>query len=298
MSLKSASIVLIIFFFVTIGILFWNASSDIPSQPTTNFTSEDLAIQTIPPSSFPISELKVDNEPAKSFFESVVSFFTPSPNNDFPQTSIPSESPSSEIPKTPIPPTQLITPTQPNVFSKIWPDYYRSFLSETQSAMLDQNFITPNQALSFDSEENIYSFLNSFTYFFKGVSEMSDLEFAELQIKLSRVSILKDQQKQEVLGALSFQKIIKPFINKAEASWITGGLCYKDNAPNDASMGFASPVYCCNCGIKITSHGSYFVSDCQVNGNLCTIQLGCLNGICKGKSNGLWDISTTMCGCG
>jgi len=300
MSLRNSFIILLIALLATLGFLFWNSASDVSPEPSSNSEStiEDNIIEIIPPSSFPVSEPEANDQPVESFFQSVISIFTPLSSNAPSKTPVISEPYSPEVSEPSIPSSQPTSSNQPDIFSQVWPDYYRDFLSEAQSAMLDQAFITSDQTLTFNSEENIYSFLDNFAYFFKEISGMSDQEFSELQTKLSRIPDFKAQQKQEVLGTLSFQKILKPFINTAQASWVTGGLCYKDNAPSDKSMGYASPIYCCNCGFKITTHGPVFLQDCSINGSACDIHIGCLNGVCKNKANGLWDISTTMCGCG
>lgn len=166
--------------------------------------------------------------------------------------------------------------------------------------MVEQNFISSSQKTSFDSEEKIYSFLEKFASFYKSVAGLSDDEFLSLKEKLNKIPELKAEQREELLKKkLSFLDLFGNFFKTAEAAWIgVPPFCYKDLAPGNPVVGFSSPNYCCNCGQFCNVHGCNFVYDCGIGGAACTIQLGCLNSVCRSFPNALWDPATTMCGCG
>jgi len=87
----------------------------------------------------------------------------------------------------------------------------------------------------------------------------------------------------------------------ANAAWIRGGDCYKDDAPYPGAppLGYNGATFCCNCGFVHRSRCRWsFRFDCGTGGSACDIQLGCLNRICGGTPNAIWDPSSGLCGCG
>ena len=78
----------------------------------------------------------------------------------------------------------------------------------------------------------------------------------------------------------------------------TGKDCYKDDDPGNKKKGSNSKVFCCNCGLYCTPSGCVDVKDCGEKGKACNVQLGCLNRVCGGTPNAIWDKESGTCGCG
>ena len=188
------------------------------------------------------------------------------------------------------------TPSGEEVFNELWPNYYRSHLSEIQDYLVKENLVSNEYSLN--SQENIYGFFNEYLLAYKDLAELSDEDFNDLQNKINNSKSIKQTQKKEIIGDISFPKLFGKIINTAHAGYVTGAFWYKDDAPGNSSPGVSSPNTCGNCGIDIRTGTNRFVFNCQAYGALCDIQLGCLNGTCRSFPNAIWDQSTTMCGCG
>lgn len=294
MSIRSSLIILFLGFIAAISFLF--LKDDFLKEQSlvvsNNVSNNQNSFPEISPQNFPSFSFKSEEEKTSSFpsFSNVVE------NSSSPSVSVPEIPVSIKIPSVVSEPVKKPALSDKEIFSELWPDYYRDFLSSAQDILLEKNLIS-SPKLNFDSEENIYRFLDSLSLFYKNISGLSDSDFSLLQNKISQIPSLKKEQEKEIIGALDLDKFISFFINKAEAFYVTTGFCYKDNAPMDISMGYASPIYCCNCGIKFTP-ASVFVPDCGIEGVGCDLQIGCLNGICRNRGNGLYDPTTLMCGCG
>lgn len=98
-------------------------------------------------------------------------------------------------------------------------------------------------------------------------------------------------------------------IHPANAGWVTSPDCYKDDDPTSNVTGFNAqpPLPCCNCGL----HGLpckkgcciHFEQDCGEQAAHCRAgcfyrPLGCLNAVCEGWPNAIWDSESNQCGCG
>lgn len=80
--------------------------------------------------------------------------------------------------------------------------------------------------------------------------------------------------------------------------WHTIPDCYKDLNPAFFVPGFNAWDACCNCGLFCAPIGCTFVPDCGPFGAACNTPLGCLNAICIGWPNAIYDYTTGICGCG
>lgn len=197
--------------------------------------------------------------------------------------------------------SKTVTATsQADTFNIIWPDYYRNFLVSIRDRMITDGFLSSDSYSSFANEDIIYEFLYKYLDYYKTLASLSDQEYQTLKNQLDNVPSLKADQHQAARKSLSLLRgILDTFINQADAAWVSAGaFCYKDLAPLDITPGYASPVFCCNCGLQIFSFGTVFQADCGPFGSICQIPLGCLNSVCAGRGNAIWDASTSMCGCG
>jgi len=190
--------------------------------------------------------------------------------------------------------------SEKEIFNKLWPDYYRDYLSETQNFLLTENVISSADKKEFKTENEIYSFLNVFAGYYRFAAGLTDADFLSLKEKLDNVPNLKAEQRKKIIsGDLSFFDFFKNLVNSANAAWVgTPPFCYKDLTPGNPSPGISSPVFCCNCGFHCNIHGCTFIYNCGPGGAACNVQLGCLNSTCRSFPNGIWDSSTSMCGCG
>ncbi|OGZ03897.1 MAG: hypothetical protein A2430_01635 [Candidatus Liptonbacteria bacterium RIFOXYC1_FULL_36_8] len=242
------------------------------------------------PSFEPSPSLEKIAEPfTKSFSDSLKSLN--SSKNDASQTSTSNSSPEN---------FSLSRPTEEEIFTKLWPDYYRRHLSDIQDFLLIENIISPADKKEFKTESEIYSFLNVFADYYRSAASLSDEDFLALKKQLINIPRLKAEQKEKILnGDLGFFYFLKKFINSANASWIgVPPFCYKDLSPGNSAPGIASPVFCCNCGFHCNADGCTYIYNCGSGGAACNVHLGCLNSTCRSFPNGIWDNSTSMCGCG
>jgi len=216
-------------------------------------------------------------------------------------------------------------PTEQEIFEIIWPKYYRDYLFDMRSLMINDGFINSNQHTVFASDADIYNFVKAldayafskgwiteedYNNFIRGVNEVlpeliegekKDLRFGkpfsglktlpggQVFANKSKTAILRD-----LLDGFAYVLIrAKP----AYAAWVTKGVCYKDDNPADQTPGSNLPTICCNCGFRCTNY-CVFVEDCGTNGAACDTQIGCLNSVCQNRQNAIWDPQTGTCGCG
>ena len=196
-------------------------------------------------------------------------------------------------------------PDEKTVFSKLWPDYYRASLSDTRDFLVSGGYLSENPNYSLTSEDSIWTFLNDYAAAYRSIASLSNADYNQLKTNLAAAPALKDAQRQEIIGDLSFsfRRLLVNFFNTpvARASWVSsagGGLCYRDDAPGNIAVGPSSPAVSCNSGLWRTSHGSIFRADCGPYASSCNVHFGCLNQTCRGFSNALYDPATSMCGCG
>ncbi|MDD4761512.1 MAG: hypothetical protein PHZ25_00600 [Candidatus Pacebacteria bacterium] len=313
MSIRASLSVLFIGFLATFSFLFFKdyfSKTNISESPVNAVVSEYSSFPQVSPQTFP--SLFSDNqnyssEKSLTDLKKIVEEITSPEIKNNPSVSdllTPVVSPffGDKTPSSLIDNQSVENPTlsEEEIFSNLWPDYYLSHLSKIQDLMVENNFISSAEKISFDSEEKIYNFLEKFSLFYKSVANLTDDEFLSLKEKLAKVPELKSEQRKELLkNKLSFLDLFGNFIKTAEASWIgVPPFCYKDLAPGNTAVGFSSPVFCCNCGQFCNVHGCNFVYDCGFSGAACTIQMGCLNSVCQGFPNAIWDPGTDMCGCG
>lgn len=105
--------------------------------------------------------------------------------------------------------------------------------------------------------------------------------------------------REAVMDILDGLKYVFFVAEPANAAWVRSPDCYKDDDPGNQILGFNGSTFCCNCGLRHRSRCRWrFVNDCGTNGSGCDIQLGCLNKVCGGKPNAIWDPASGICGCG
>lgn len=203
------------------------------------------------------------------------------------------------------PPAPVSNPDPGAVFNRLWPDYYRAALSDIQDFLVSQGYLSSSAQSELDSSESIFRFLNDFASVYQSVANLSSSEYGSLLSRLDSSVVIKSQQRQEIIGDLSLVNRLFSWLNLkpaiVRASYVStagGGLCYKDDAPGNTAPGVSSPIFACNDGFHCNADGCTYVSDCGPYSASCNVDLGCLNRICSGFQNAIWDPGSGMCGCG
>ncbi len=287
---------------IVISYQFVPSSAPAPSIPAVSVSTPSSA----PTLSFPVTTPLPINQPPRSSSPSLLtrllSPFVTNPLGETPSNlAVSSPAPAAASPFTSPSPAPVDEST---IFNKLWPDYYRASLADTRDFLVSRDYLSENSNYSLDTEASIWTFLNDYTTAYRNIASLSDSEYAELKNNLSAAPALKDAQRQEIIGDLSFsfQHLLTNLFSApiARASWVSsagGGLCYRDDAPGNLAVGPSSPAVSCNSGLWC-SHGCSFRADCGPYAGSCNVQLGCLNQTCRGFANALYDPSTSMCGCG
>jgi hypothetical protein len=233
----------------------------------------------------------------------------------------------------PAPPT--LAPAPPNyspshpvseaeVFNEMNPPSYIDLLSYYQDQLIGIEFIAPSERLTFDSEENIRVFLVKGLEYLAEVGAVEPEDYQRLKSFLSSDYTVWRQKEAEAvrrrlegrpqggaspltpfssyagfgpyphpilsnpltkkLGFWGALKVTLSFLGVRNTSaQIPVPDCYKDYNPFFFVRGFNAWAGCCNC--------------CVGAGKAC-VGAGCLNGVCAGWPNAIWDPVTGICGCG
>lgn len=226
--------------------------------------------------------------------------------------------------------SSVSAPTQPRrvlteeeIFSIIWPKYYRDYLFEMRGLMVSDGFISPDKHAAFTADKEVYDFVKSldayafskgwiteedYKNFIRGVDEilppLVEQEKGDLRAGKRSSNALPGGQRFVRAGKLEILRdLLDGFAfvffqaKPVDAKWVTKDDCYKDDNPADKELGENLVTICCNCGFRCTNY-CVFVEDCGTNGAACDTQIGCLNGVCENKQNAIWDEKTGICGCG
>lgn len=210
------------------------------------------------------------------------------------------------------------------VFNRLWPEDYRQGLFIVVDVMKKDGFVAQDIVVTFHKNQDIYDFLELMLRYAKVKGWIDEERYQSFHGGL--INILPETVEQEaqayrqtgmrhnslpgnqrLLLSGTSKDIVDTIIDglgyvfflakPAEGAWITGGDCYKDDAPFYPVPGFNSLNFCCNCGLKCAKV-CVFVPDCGPHSVACDIPLGCLNLNCKAWPNAIWDPTTGICGCG
>lgn len=129
----------------------------------------------------------------------------------------------------------------------------------------------------------------------KGENPQGILPAGQRFLESSSIAVLA----KDFLDGLAYIfRIVEP----ANAAWVRGDDCYKDDDPSNNTRGFNGSTFCCNCGLHChpCKFGCcwHFHKDCGEQATECQIHFGCLNAVCKDWPNAIWDKETSICGCG
>lgn len=246
-----------------------------------------------------------------------------------------SSGPNAKPNNVPVPDNKRIW-TQQELFDLTWKPEYRNYLIVIQDIMIKDGFMSPSEKnTALDSDAAIYAVLNNlFNYAFskgwvpaedipkikQGLAELPqrvDADRRALQGGATSSVVLPGSQKL-VLSHLNTRSFFDDLINGFKyvlsipdtyaqipgvSGWHTTPDCYKDLNPLYAVPGFNLEAFCCNCGWFCTPYGCTFFPDCGGYSWRCNVPAGCLNLICLGWPNAIWDSPTNAlgigtCGCG
>ncbi len=318
-------------FFATIGILYvlW---APVLSEKVPSLSGKDSGYRS------PIEDaVHVPVDPGKSL---AIEPKTSSDNNasggglsQYPQD--PTEEGGQNGGVVPAPPQDKAVKTSPAIseeemFVKLWPPGYQEFILTTQQMMARDSFPNSFSVKKVSKDSEVYAALEEILEYAlsKGWVPKEDAENLRKGIREELPRLIN--QEREVLrstGAFSadvvpgrqrflFLPVAKDGListlvdglkyvfsaRTAYASWVTTGDCYKDDAPGYPVMGFNAWDFCCNCGLYCIAYYCEFVPDCGPHSVSCNVPLGCLNLICQGWPNAIWDAvyypGTGICGCG
>lgn len=217
------------------------------------------------------------------------------------------------------------TLTEKEVFDQIWPPSYIEALKSVEKTLKDTGFLDSNKRISFASDGDIYKFLKLQVDFAEKNTWISKEEAGRFRdaitnilpqiIASERAALFRGQNSiNTVPGYQQFTnvpaspqnrlndlldglKYVFSLAQPAEAAWIRGVVCYKDDAPLNPAPGFNGATFCCNCGKRCRPR-CVFVPDCGTFGAGCDIHFGCLNNVCRFWPNAIWNPATGICGCG
>lgn len=238
-------------------------------------------------------------------------------------------SPVQPVRPSALPPAPTLTPQQ--IHNKIWPASYRESLAILQEQMVKAGILTGTEGYVFDSpdhEQDIYDFLDKSLDYGVSLGLVPEDQIGNLRhgIRVTLPQLISEDKGRLLRGGpLSLTPGAQEFVSSNVVAdlfegikylfapkvahalvWVTAPYCFKYVAP-DPAPGFDLWAFCCNCGIHIDEGVPIPVPDCGPGGRgPCDIQLGCLNLICRGSLEGLWDGwtgsvppgPTGICGCG
>lgn len=215
--------------------------------------------------------------------------------------------------------------TDAEMLDLIWPAEYRKRLKVVRDFMVHDGFLVASETGDLSTEAEMYQFFNDmnayarqkdwitkeqFDAFSKGIASVLP-KTVEAEKNLYRRGI-------PLTTTTSANRALSPHTNRkdltrnlwgevlsvmtaprsAQAAYVPGEiLCYKDDAPLSPLPGYNAFAPCCNCGLHC-SFGCTYLQNCGPYGAACTVQFGCLNLMCAGSLNAIYDPTTGLCGCG
>lgn len=228
--------------------------------------------------------------------------------------------------------------SEEQIFEILWPQSYRDALVILQDLMVNDGFITGSEKISpITSDDDVYAALFKIAAYAekqgwvgsadteqlrRGIQELAriiNVEREALRIngKISSGVVLPGGQRlnETPLSRQSFFSMIidglkySLTVNAAHAqipgggNWVTSPDCYKDLSPTNPTPGVDLWAFCCNCGCRYVLYTCVFVPDCGPYSRGCDVPFGCLNLVCGGWPNAIWDqfsypLGTGICGCG
>lgn len=210
------------------------------------------------------------------------------------------------------------------VFEIIWPLEYRTGLKKVEDVLVQEGFVATSTRNSMASDQDMFGFyktllefarkkqwVNEEQYhnFYRGVTEVLPSimarEKSALRMRHRQTTPFPGSQRvsgreipaftKDLLDGLAY---IFSFAEPADAAWITGVDCYKDDLPIIPVIGPNLWGFCCNCGCRYVLYTCVFIPDCGTNSLACDIPFGCLNLECATWTQAIWDPTTGVCGCG
>ena len=332
MNKKNLSILIIIIFVAIISWIFlFSKENPTITQDATEFPTTSSARETIDRPTFTTFDFqKEENNESQSFLNKNLSFLSPETEifqevapviEQF--TPIIYENPQNEQD------IEIVLLEKPKlseveieqiVFNKLYPDYFTDGLTFTQNVFVEQSFLSEGYEMieSFDSEEEIFAFVNTIINVFEEQGFYSEEEAVKFRIGANQTwkSILDDERsffRKELISSELSKKIFanilfnaqrktsKKIINivdKLEGLFLKEAQaeeCFRAKGGGSSGSNVSAP--CCNCGLKCGSHGCVPVDDCGSGGSACDVQLGCKNLYGAGRAV-IWDSSNGICGIG
>lgn len=195
------------------------------------------------------------------------------------------------------------------LFSRLYPDYYMTALEDLQEQMVRDAFFVDGDRFAFESEDDIFSFLDKAINYGEEVGVMSTERAQRFRAALNgEVRNLLEEERRGYMHSLSsahtfFDLLVGAFaVEEAHAILSTRpGACFRVANPFSPVPGVNVPwPECCNCGLHCDPKGCVPIPDCAATGAaallVCNVPLGCLNAVCP-NGNAIWDSLTGICGC-
>ncbi len=212
------------------------------------------------------------------------------------------------------------------VAENLFPKYYTTALVKMQDAFIKAGWMSEDARTPLDSEEHVFAALrlsvdvaaknsvykteaeakaarHAVEVIFPAMWE-SERELYRLQkksaLKFFKGNMLglgdsKDRlveysrRKQDFLARFFNAIAPKEALAQVSGTWSAAPTCYKALNPQNTLRGSNLPwPLCCNCGL-FCSYGCTYYQDCLINSVLCNVPLGCLNLVCDGFWNAIWD---------
>lgn len=205
-----------------------------------------------------------------------------------------------------------ITVSEEELFERLYPESYRTFLTKLQDNLIKGGYLKESQKRVFTSQEAIVSFLEDAMSYWIAIGVISEeraqmykeaLRGQFLEIKAQETEVLREKireekkEEQEKNNAQSLRMDVMKYVHvqtiypnqKNVFKELTSAIesmiapranaqadCFREGAPNGITgSNLWAPCCDCNCGN----------SPC-----------GCLNAVCQGVP-AIWDPLTGICGC-
>jgi len=222
--------------------------------------------------------------------------------------------------------------SEEQIFERLWPQSYRNSLVMLQGLMVKDGFILESeQVLHITSDQQIYPILQKIVDYAelqkwvvpedakklrRGIGELERTIITERNIlrasgamsnavlpggqRIDKTPMSKQSFFSAIIDGLKYSLAVNAANAQSSGggSWVTSPDCYKDLSPNNPVPGVNLWAFCCNCGCKYVYYTCVFVPDCGPNSTYCDVPFGCLNLVCGGWPNAIWDPATGICGCG
>ena len=186
-------------------------------------------------------------------------------------------------------------------FRKLYPTYYLETLKDWQNFVLRTD-AAHSTSFAFQNEGEVSAFLGGFIDYNERAGLIQKESAHALHAGLT--GAFKEAKEREA-AHVSFAPESEHFVwlkkllayllpEKAFAIiWNTFPQCYKNTGPAGPGTTLFAPT--CNGGFSVDGIP---IPDCGPGGVACVVPAGCLNAVCAGRPNAIFDPTTGMCGCG